>query len=157
MEKTVSSSKSYISEFMLPGQANPAGNVHGGEIMKMMDNCGAVAAMRHAKKEVVTVRVDELEFIKPISVGQLVVCEAVVAFVGHTSMEIRIEVRVEDMVSDVPASLALTAFFTYVALDGKGKPTSVPGLITETPQEAALFGCRKEKYLERKKNKRGHV
>lgn len=117
--KTVNDSKSVLSEVMLPSQANPAGTVHGGEIMKLMDACGGVAAMRHAKTNVVTVRVDELVFYQPILVGQLVICEAELAFVGKTSMEMKVTVKVEDLMSDVSTKLALTAYFTYVALDKK--------------------------------------
>ena len=149
--KTVSFSRSFLSEVMLPSQANPAGSVHGGEIMKLMDTCGSVAAIRHAKTNVVTVRVDELVFYHPIKVGQLVICESEVAFVGNTSMEIRVTVRVEDMVSDQPAKVALTAFFTFVALDAQGRPCKVPALILETDEERAVFAEREQKYRENKR------
>lgn len=151
--KKISESRSVLSEVMLPNQANPSGIVHGGEIMKIMDTCGGVAAMRHAKMNAVTVRVDELVFYQSILVGQLVVCEAEVAFVGRTSMEVKITVKVEDLVSDMPAKIALTAFFTYVALDKQGKPCAVPGLLLETDEQKDTFESRKQKYLENK-NKR---
>lgn len=151
--KKISESRSVLSEVMLPNQANPSGIVHGGEIMKIMDTCGGVAAMRHAKTNAVTVRVDELVFYQSILVGQLVVCEAEVAFVGRTSMEVKITVKVEDLVSDMPAKIALTAFFTYVALDKQGKPCAVPGLLLETDEQKDTFESRKQKYLENK-NKR---
>ena len=79
------------------------------------------------------------------------ICEAEVAFVGTTSMEIRITVNVEDMMSDSPSIVALTAFFTYVALDKQGKPCPVPGLIIRTEEEKREFELRKQKYLEKKK------
>jgi acyl-CoA hydrolase len=135
---------------MLPSQANPGGKVHGGEIMKMMDTCGGVAAMRHAKMNVVTVKVDELEFFQPIKVGQLVICDAEVAFVGRTSMELKITVKVEDLMSDSPAIVALSAFFTYVALDIQGNPHSVPELVLETDEQREIFEVRKHRYLEKK-------
>ena len=143
--KKISESRSVLSEVMLPNQANPSGIVHGGEIMKIMDTCGGVAAMRHAKMNAVTVRVDELVFYQSILVGQLVVCEAEVAFVGRTSMEVKITVKVEDLVSDMPAKIALTAFFTYVALDKQGKPCAVPGLLLETDEQKDTFESRKKK------------
>ncbi len=149
--KPISMSKSTLSEVMLPNQANPSGVVHGGEIMKIMDTCGGVAAMRHAKMNAVTVRVDELVFYQSITVGQLVICEAEVAFVGRTSMEVKITVKVEDLVSNCPAKIALTAFFTYVALDNHNKPHIVPELLLETDEQKATYEIRKQKYLEHKK------
>lgn len=151
--KTISQSKSILSEVMLPNQANPSGVVHGGEIMKIMDTCGGVAAMRHAKMNAVTVRVDELVFYQSITVGQLVVCEAEVAFVGRTSMEVKITVKVEDLVSNFPAKIALSAFFTYVALDSCGKPNIVPELLLETDEQKETFEIRKQKYLAIKKER----
>jgi acyl-CoA hydrolase len=135
---------------MLPHQANPNGNVHGGEIMKMMDNCGSVAAMKHAKKMVVTVRVDELVFYNPIFVGQLVVCKANLVFVGKTSMEVKVTVKVEDVMKDAPTKIALTAFFTFVALDEDGKPCEVPGLEILSEEEQILFDLGKKRYLAHK-------
>ncbi len=148
--KTPSQSKSILSEVMLPSQANPAGTVHGGEIMKLMDNCGSVAAMRHAKCSVVTVRVDELVFYKPIKVGHLVVCESHVAHVGTTSMDVKVCVWFEDMLSHEPKKLALEAFFTFVALNKEGAPTSVPRLRTETEDEKEEYERREHKYQKRK-------
>ena len=152
--KAISESKSILSEVMLPNQANPTGNVHGGEIMKIMDSCGGVAAMRHAKMNAVTVRVDELVFYQPIKVGQLVICEAELAFVGKTSMEVKVTVKVEDLVSECPAKIALTAFFTYVALDSLGKPCSVPELIIENETQKATFELRRQKYMDIKSHKK---
>ncbi len=151
--KTISQSKSTLSEVMLPNQANPSGVVHGGEIMKIMDTCGGVAAMRHAKMNAVTVRVDELVFYQSITVGQLVICDAEVAFVGRTSMEVKITVKVEDLVSNWPAKVALSAFFTYVALDRQGNPCVVPELLLETDEQKETFEIRKQKYLEKKKDR----
>jgi len=152
--KAISESRSILSEVMLPNQANPTGNVHGGEIMKIMDSCGGVAAMRHAKTNAVTVRVDELMFYQPIKVGQLVICEAELAFVGKTSMEVKITVKVEDLVSECPAKIALTAFFTYVALDSLGKPCSVPELTIENEAQKKTFELRRQKYIDIKNNRK---
>jgi acyl-CoA hydrolase len=152
MKKSMQS-RSVLSEIMLPCQANPSGKVHGGEIMKMMDNCGGVAAMRHAKTNVVTVRVDEMVFHQPIMVGQLVICEAQLVFAGRTSMEVKVTVKVEDMMNELPTKVALTAFFTYVALDEEGKPCQVPGLLVETEEEKEAFENGRQRYLEHKKNR----
>jgi acyl-CoA hydrolase len=148
--KTINDTKAFLSDVMLPSQANPNGNVHGGEIMKMMDNCGSVAAMKHAKKTVVTVRVDELVFYKPIFVGQLVICEANLVFVGKSSMEVKVTVKVEDVMKYTPTEIALTAFFTFVALDEKSKPCEVPSLEILSEEEQALFDLGKKRYLAHK-------
>lgn len=149
--KSISESKSVLSEVMLPEQANAQGTVHGGEIMKMMDTCGGVAAMRHSKTSVVTARVDELEFYHPVYVGQLVICEAQLVFTGRTSMEVEITVKVEDLFSDIPPRVALTAFFTFVALDKNKKPCEVPALIIETEEERKSYEEGRRRYLEHKK------
>lgn len=148
--KTIEESKSILSEVMLPSHANPAGTVHGGEIMKMMDACGGVTATRHAKTNVVTVRVDELVFYHPILVGQLVICEGELVFVGRTSMEIKITVQVEDLMSDLPGKTALTAYFTYVALDEDRKPCQVPELFLQTQEQRSAFEYGHNRYLEHK-------
>lgn len=152
--KSISESRSILSEVMLPSQANPNGDVHGGEIMKIMDSCGGVAAMRHAKTNAVTIRVDELVFYQPIKVGQLVICEAEICFVGRTSMEAKITVKVENLTSDCPERIALTAFFTYVALDEQGKPCAVPELLLETEEQKRIFTLRRQKYLEIKNSRK---
>lgn len=156
MIKTIDESKSVLSEVMLPSQANPAGTVHGGEIMKLMDACGGVAATRHAKTNVVTVRVDELVFYEPIYVGQLVLCEAELVFVGKTSMEVKITVKVEDLMSDLPCKTALTAFFTYVALDNNKKPYRVPEILLATEEQRLSFEYGKKRYLEYKEKNAHH-
>lgn len=148
--KTVDSSKSILSEVILPSQANPAGSAHGGEIMKLMDACGSVAAMRHAKMNVVTVRVDELVFYHPILVGQLVVCEAEITFTGKTSMDIKITVKVEDLMTNTPVLVALTAFFTYVALNKEGKPSKVPEIDIKTEDQREAYNYGKQRYLAHK-------
>ena len=150
--KRIIESKSVIADLMLPNQANPAGMVHGGEIMKMMDNCGGVAAVRHARMNVVTLRVDEMVFYEPILVGQLVTCESRLVFTGRTSMEVEVTVKVEDLLSEAPAKVALTAFFTYVALDENGKPCEVPALLVETEEEAQAFEMGKMRHLKHKSN-----
>jgi Acyl-CoA hydrolase len=151
--KTIKQSRSVISDLIQPSQANPAGNAHGGEIMKMMDNCGGVAAMRHAKTNVVTIRVDELIFYNPVYVGQLVTCEAELVYVGRTSMEVKITVKVEDMKSECDEKIALSAYFTYVALDKNGVPCEVPRLLTQTDEEREAFEMGHQRYLAHKRNK----
>jgi acyl-CoA hydrolase len=143
-----------MSQIMLPSQANPAGNVHGGEIMKMMDNTAYVVAARHAHTSIVTARVDELEFHTPIFVGALVTCRAELVFVGRTSMEVSIIVEAEYLKQEEPPKTALTAYFTMVALGDNGVPCPVPPLILTTPEEEARFRQGKCRY-ELHKHRRG--
>lgn len=139
--KTVAHSRAVMSQVILPSQANPAGNVHGGEIMKLMDTTAYVAAARHAHTNIVTARVDELLFHTPIFVGALVTCRAELVFVGRTSMEVSVMVEAEYLQQERAPEIALTALFTMVALDDNGVPCPVPPLILTTPEE-------KERYLE---------
>jgi len=151
--KRVYESRSTLSELMLPNRANPDGKVHGGEVMKMMDSCAGVTAARHAKMNAVTVRVDEMVFHLPVLVAQLVICESHVVFVGKTSMEIKVTLKVEDLKCEAPPKVALTAFFTFVALDQMGKPTQVPGIILSTDEEKQAYEDGRKRYLEYKKKK----
>lgn len=148
--KTVAYSRTVMSRIMLPSEANPSGNIHGGEIMKFMDTTAYVTAVKHCRTNVVTARVDELEFHSPILVGQLVTCRTQLIFVGKTSMEVAVIVEVEDLKIDEPARRALTAFFTMVALDDNCKPCEVPNLELKTPEEEALFKERQDIYLANK-------
>jgi acyl-CoA hydrolase len=149
-KKTVEASKICIGNLMEPQQANISGNVHGGEIMKLMDNTAGIVAHRHARSNTVTARVDGLEFIKPIHIGNLVTFEGRLTFVGKSSMEVLVEVYVEDLEVENSKSLALTGYFTMVALDENGGPKKVPELLTEGPEEEKLFLEGKRRYLARK-------
>ena len=133
--KPVSASRVTISQLMQPGQANNYGNVHGGWIMKLMDEAGALACMRHAQNRVVTVAVDQLVFKKPIHTTDLVIITAEVSFVGRTSMESEIQVVAENPISGEKWHTN-TAYYVYVALDESGHPVSVPELIPETKAQA---------------------
>ena len=158
MKKSSSESKIVISEVMMPNQANVAGNIHGGEIMKLMDSAAYGAARKYAKSNVVTARVDELEFHLPIFVGDLVTCTAQVVFVGKSSMEVSVNVEVEDLECDSNhcKKRALSAFFTMVSLDKKGKPNLVPKLILDTPEEITAFEGGKQRHEDYKlKKERG--
>lgn len=128
-----------LSQVMLPAQANVAGNVHGGEIMKMMDAAAAAVAQRYSRGNCVTARVDELEFHLPIFVGALVTVTASIIYVGRTSMEIHVYVEAEDLESASGPEKALSASFTMVCMGKNGKPQVVPKYIPETEDEIRLF------------------
>lgn len=133
-----------------PNQANFAGNVHGGEIMKLMDSTAGAVAYRYAQCSVVTARVDELQFHLPIHVGALVTCTATIAYVGTSSMEVIVTVDTEDLKSDNPPERALSAYFTMVALDKTGKPQKVPPLEIHTEEEKMLYEEGEKRHNERR-------
>jgi len=157
-DKTVASSALIMSVVMQPDQANPAGNVHGGEIMKLMDNAAFVVAQRHARTNVVTARVDELIFHQPIYVGNLVTCHAFLTFVNRSSMEVVVTVEVENLFSEAPGKCALTAYFTMVALNVGGKPLRISPLKLETDEEKARFEEGRQRHeLNMSKKKKAQV
>lgn len=138
-----------MSQTMLPSQANYAGNVHGGEIMKLMDRAAGAVARRYSRSNVVTARVDEMQFLYPVLVDAFVTCHATIAYVGRTSMEIIVTVDVEDLDSEDPPIRTQTAFFTMVALDKTGKPKRLVPLVLETEEEKTLFEEGRQRRLTR--------
>jgi len=132
--KRVSDSSMSISYLMLPQDANPAGHIHGGVILKHIDTTGGVVAMRHVRGNAVTASIDRVDFIKPVYIGELVHFKASINMVGRTSMEIGVRVEGENLFTGEIRHTA-TAYLTYVALDAAGKPQPVPPLILETEEE----------------------
>jgi uncharacterized protein (TIGR00369 family) len=132
--KTVAGSKTVMSRTMLPSDANPYGNVHGGEVMKLIDAVAGAAATRHARARVVTARIDELSFLAPVYVGHLVTAKASVNHVGRTSMEVGVRVEAEDMLSGNVVHVA-SAYLVFVATDARERPVELPPLIAETDDE----------------------
>jgi uncharacterized protein (TIGR00369 family) len=119
---------------MNPEHANPLGNIHGGWIMKLVDEAGALACMRHAQQRVVTVALDQMTFRQPILIGDLVTLTAEVSYVGRTSMEAEVRVEAENPVSGLRTHTN-TAYLVFVALDERGRPVPVPPLIPETDRQ----------------------
>ncbi len=132
--KTMRDSFTVLAQVVLPMQANPAGNVHGGEIIKLMDSTAGVAAQKHAHTNCVTARIEEINFKKPIHIGELVTCKAQVIYTGRSSMEVFVTVESEDLISG-KQQIALTAFFTMVSLDKNGKPSKVESIDLENASE----------------------
>ena len=151
--KTVDQSKVSVGHLMQPDQANIEGNVHGGEVMKLMDSCAGIVARRHSRRNTVTAMVDELEFMEAIHVGELVTCYGQLTYVGKQSMEVLVTVTVEDLQLSQPPKVALTAYFTMVALDINGDPTAVPELELRTDEERRLYEEGEKRYLRHKKNR----
>jgi uncharacterized protein (TIGR00369 family) len=132
--KTVAHSSVVMSQAMIPQDANPAGNVHGGVIMKLIDTAGAVVASRHARANVVTASIDRLDFLHPVFIGDFVTLRASLNFVGKTSMEVGVRVEAENLITGATRHTS-TAYLTFVALDGNGHPIPLPELILETEEE----------------------
>lgn len=136
--RRVSESRIFLTHLMGVTEGNTLGNVHGGVIMKLCDEAGAIAAMKHANRPVVTVAVDSMSFHSSIQIGELVTVQAEVTWVGRTSLEARLVVRAEDLMAGT-VTHTNTAYFVYVALNDDGGTFEVPRLITETDEERALF------------------
>src|SRR5581483_2462471 len=132
--KPVRASRISIAQLMQPEHANNLGNVHGGWIMKLVDEAGALACMRHAQRRVVTVAIDSMVFRNPIKIGDLVTLTAEVTYAGRTSIEVEVQVQAENPITG-ERTHTNTAYLVYVALDDSGKPTSVPPLRAETEDE----------------------
>lgn len=131
--KTISASRIQLAQLMHLEHANLLGNVHGGWIMKLVDEAGALACMRHAQCKVVTVAIDSMTFRNPIRIGDLVTLNAEVSYTGRTSMETEVKVTAENPISG-ERTITNTAYLVYVALDDNGKPQPVPQLIAETEE-----------------------
>lgn len=132
--KPVSASRVTLSTQMLPPDANVAGNVHGGVILKYIDNTGSIAAIRHAGASVVTASIDRMDFLAPAYIGEIVTFMACVNLVGNTSMEIGVRVECENVFTGETRH-AGSAYLTYVALDEDHNPRQVPPLILETEDD----------------------
>ena len=117
--KTVSESQSEYSALTLPNDANVLGTLFGGRLMQLVDMAGAIAAVRHARSSVVTASVDQLTFLRPVKIGQLVVLRSAVNRVFHTSMEVGVKVFVEDLRTGETRHVS-SAYLTFVALDERG-------------------------------------
>ena len=133
--RPASASRSELVRWMGIEDANLAGLVHGGVVMKMCDEVAAIAAIRHCGKRVVTASVDRMMFVDPVNVGELLACSATVNAAWRTSMEVGVRVEAENPRTGERRHTS-TAYLTMVALDDHAKPTRVPELLTETDTEA---------------------
>ncbi len=137
-----------MAQLMNPQDANPAGNVHGGVIMKLIDTAAGAVAIRHSRSNAVTASVDRLSFHSPIFIGDLVMFKASLNMVGKSSMEIGVRVESENLRTGEIRHTA-SAYLTYVALGDDGRPVTVPPLILET-EEDERRNCEAEKRKEQR-------
>jgi uncharacterized protein (TIGR00369 family) len=144
--KKVRDSSLTIVQQMVQADANLAGNVHGGVIMKLVDNTAGMAAVRHTGGNVVTASIDRLDFHSPVYVGNLLRITASINMVGSSSLEVGARVEAEDIITGEIRHTA-SAYLTFVAMDENHKPRKVPPIIFETDDEKR----RNCEALERKK------
>jgi acyl-CoA hydrolase len=136
--RTMSQSRGEITTFVMPHMQNVLGDLFGGELMALVDQAAAVAAMRHAGGPAVTKSIDRLDFHHPIPVGALVTCRAAVDHVGRSSMDITVEVYAERITTG-ERQRTHTAHVVFVAIDPQRRPREVPRLVPETDDEWARF------------------
>ena len=137
-----------ISQLMQPEHANHHGNVHGGWIMKLVDEAGALACMRHAQRRVVTIAIDQMTFRQPIHIGDLIILTAEATYTGRTSLEAEVQVVAENPISGKQVDTN-TAYLVYVALDEGGNAAEVPSLIAENPAEEKRMQEAEERQMHR--------
>jgi uncharacterized protein (TIGR00369 family) len=137
-KKSPALSRVTLHHLMTPAHANPLGNVHGGVIMRLVDECGAICAMRHARRACVTLAIDSMTFREPVHVGALLVCEARVSYVGRTSIETAVRVHSENPITG-QTTHTNSAYVVYIALGEDGRPTAVPELELESDEDRKLF------------------
>lgn len=152
--KPASASKSELMEQVLPQDANPLGFLLGGRVMHLMDIACAMAALRHCRKPVVTVSVDNLEFKSPVKIGHFIILRSSVNYTGKTSMEVGVRVESENPLTGERKHTS-SAYFTFVALDEYGKPTAVGPVVPETPEEKRRYDDGKRRYDDRKRERGG--
>jgi acyl-CoA hydrolase/bacterioferritin (cytochrome b1) len=154
--RTVGNSMVEMARVMQPEQANSAGFIHGGELMKIMDDAAAVVAARHSGTSVVTGSVEDIKFLRPVRIGDLLIVQGRITFTSHTSMEVLVEVDAEGIFSENSRrrTPVLSALFVMVAVDPSGKAVPAPPLIYSTEEEEKLFEEGRARYEARKAAKR---
>ncbi|TCK92456.1 uncharacterized protein (TIGR00369 family) [Natranaerovirga hydrolytica] len=156
-KKNVKDSKTIISILVTPEKSNNHGTMHGGEIMRLMDETAYVVAKKHCSCDVsiVTARVDELEFFKPIHIEDVVTVLGEIVFVGKSSMEVYVKVKVDHLSCGArETNMALSAYFTMVAKDDEGNRYEVPRLMLHTKEEKEKYELGKKRYLKYKEKRK---
>ena len=136
--KTPEQSKTILTDMVLPGETNPLNNLFGGELLARMDRSASIAARRHSRRIVVTASVNHVAFNRAVPLGSVVTVEAKVSRAFNTSMEIFIDVWIEDRESG-ERTKANEGIYTFVAVNDTGKPVTVPEVLPETPLEKQRF------------------
>lgn len=127
-----------LTQLMQPEHSNSLGNVHGGVILKMCDECGGIIATRHSRRPAVTVTVDSVNFLQPVLLGRLVLVHGLITWVGNTSIEVELQVEAEHLLTGERV-LTNRAYFVYVALDEFHRPMRVPRLLLDDEDARRRF------------------
>jgi acyl-CoA hydrolase len=153
--KPVRLSRTIMTDLVLPPDTNNHGTMFGGRVMAYVDKIASIACMRHARRPVVTVSSDSLDFLAPIKVGEAIRLEAFVTWTHRTSMEVFVKIESEDLMTG-EVRLTGTSYLTFVALGPDGKPVPVPPVIPETDEEKwhydtapARYAMRRQRRMER--------
>ena len=147
--RPVRESQSEYAYVALPNDSNPLGTVLGGRVTHLIDMCAGIAAVRHARRPVVTAAIDELRFLHPAKIGHLLVLRSSVNRVFRTSMEVGVKVWVENPNTGGILHTS-SAYLTFVAIDESGRPVAVPAAIAESDEEKRRYreaGLRRERRL----------
>jgi acyl-CoA hydrolase len=136
--KKPSDSAMTTARLMMPTDANILGNVFGGAIMRYMDEVAAIVAWKHAGTNAVTASIDRMNFYAPVFVGNVLILKASVNYVGRTSMEVGVRIEAQNPESGKTTHTG-SCYLTYVAIDGKGRPTRIPKLLPQTADERRRF------------------
>ena len=136
--RTVSETALTLTMFTQPEHSNSLGNVHGGVVLKLCDECGGIIAARHARHPAVTITVDSVTFHQPVLLGRLLLVHGRITWVGNTSMEVELRVETENLLTGEVLHTN-SAYFVYVALGEDRKPTRVPRLVFANEAEERRF------------------
>ncbi len=150
--KPASESRLVLHTLMLPEHANALGNVHGGVILRMVDEAGAIAAMRHARKPCVTIAIDSMVFRHPVHLGELLACSAEVTWVGRSSIEVHVDVHAEHPITGA-TSHTNSGYVVYVALGEDGRPVPATPLALTTDAARAAFEAGAKRHAHRIANR----
>lgn len=153
--KSSEESKAEMTVRMFPSDANPAGNVFGGEILRQIDLIAGLVAQRHCRRNAVTASIDRVNFLKPVLVGNALILNARLNYVSRSSMEIEVKVEAENLMTGT-RTLTNTAFVTSVALDDFGKSAEVPPLLLVTEEEKRKFAEGEQRMIQRKKERKSN-
>jgi acyl-CoA hydrolase len=146
--RPASEARVFLAQVMHPADANFQGNIHGGLIMRLIDEAAGTAAYRFCRGRVVTAHIDSIDFHHPVHIGDVVVLKASVNYAGRTSMEIGVRVEAENY-STGEVVHTNSAYLVFVALDQEGRPTEVPELVPETDEEKRRFDAARERRARR--------
>ena len=150
--RRASDSATEMVELVLPNDANPMGFMLGGNVMRLIDFAGAVAAIRHARSPMVTAVVDELEFLSPVRVGDFIVLQSKITCAFSTSLEVEVLAYSEGALSG-ERHMTSRAYLTFVTLEQNGVRTRVPGLVVETAEERTLEAAARARHAEHLKRR----